>query len=148
MGDEIYEASISQQSVENGSEYSVLTKEKFCFIYQISNDEYYKNVVNDYDSINSYFSTSGFLGYNSLHRTRIYGSSFNLSFIKNDMMNYDFIFIATHGRYDKGLHWITTGQPYHWMDIVDGKVEHAIQKEIRNGKKEDPSYRNGWNHRF
>lgn len=140
MGDEIYEASISQQSVENGSEYSVLTKEKFCFIYQISNDEYYKNVVNDYDSINSYFSTSGFLGYNSLHRTRIYGSSFNLSFIKNDMMNYDFIFIATHGRYDKGLHWITTGQPYHWMDIVDGKVEHAIQKEIRNGKKEDIHY--------
>ena len=78
-----------------------------CIVNQAYNDENRSNVARDANQMRSNFTSCGFG-----HVRNVNGEGFNLSFLQNDIYNYDIILMATHGDFDGQHHWIYTGQKF------------------------------------
>ena len=122
---------------------AVLTKNNMCFIYQISGDK-----AKDFSAFVEYCKYLDFALYcpftllNKLYRKDVASPSFTLSFLENEITDYDVIFLATHGNYEGGLHWFMTGEEVSFLKWkgIKGYVKGFTATEIRNGYQVDRNY--------
>ena len=121
-----------KKNITKAAGIQTLENKKFCIINQLSNslaDDFSKN----YDILIEY--------YREIYKAQfdiINCEDFTRYFLRKTMPQYDLIFMITHGEYDKGIHWLVTGERKNknnesiskWKDNKELAFTHV--KETRN----------------
>ena len=95
--------------IKNTKDNNVCEKKKACIVIQWIDDE---GMIDNYYLGLLTSSIPSDLSNNNYDYTIIRGDEFTLDFLCNKLPEYGVIILATHGNYENGVHWITTGERF------------------------------------